>query len=78
MRCSSGRVRTSIPKDASSGTRLRLKGKGVPRRDGSRGDEYAILNVVLPDRPDPELEAFVQRWPAGEGQDPRRHLEGAA
>jgi len=74
----SGRVRMSIPKGASSGTRLRLRGKGVPRRDGSRGDEYAILNVVLPDRPDPELEAFVQRWPAGEGQNPRRHLEGGA
>ena len=74
----SGRVRMAIPKGASSGTRLRLKGKGVPRRDGSRGDEYAVLSVVLPDRPNPELEAFVQRWPAGEGHNPRRHLEVAA
>jgi DnaJ-class molecular chaperone len=72
-----GRVRMSIPKAASSGTRLRLKGKGVPRRDGSHGDEYVVLSVVLPERPDPELEDFVQRWPAGEGQNPRRHLEGA-
>jgi DnaJ-class molecular chaperone len=74
----SGRVRLTIPKGASSGTRLRLRGKGAPRRDGSRGDEYAIVSLVLPDRPDPELEAFAQRWSAGEGQNPRRHLEGAA
>jgi DnaJ-class molecular chaperone len=73
-----GRVRMTIPKGASSGARLRLKGKGAPRRDGGRGDEYVILSVVLPDRLDPELEAFAQRWSAGEGQNPRRHLEDAA
>jgi DnaJ-class molecular chaperone len=72
-----GRVRMTIPKGASSGTRLRLRGKGVSRRDGSRGDEYVVLSVVLPDRPDPELEAFVERWSAGQSQNPRSHLEGA-
>jgi DnaJ-class molecular chaperone len=72
-----GRVRMTIPKGASSGARLRLRGKGVPRRDGSRGDEYVVLSVVLPDRPDPELEAFVERWSAGQSQNPRSHLESA-
>jgi hypothetical protein len=30
---------------------------------------------VLPERPDPEIEEFAQRWQAGKEQNPRRHLE---
>jgi DnaJ-class molecular chaperone len=41
---------------------LRLKGKGVPRSDGTRGDEYVALKVMLPDKPDPELERLVAQW----------------
>ena len=73
-----GRVRVSVPKGANTGTRLRLKGKGVAHPDGSRGDQYVTLKVVLPEAPDPELEAFVERWQQGKDQDPRRHFEGAA
>lgn len=73
-----GRVVMTIAKGANTGTRLRLKGKGVPRADRSRGDVHVLLKVMLPEQPDPELEAFVQRWPAGEKQNPRRHLEAAA
>jgi DnaJ-class molecular chaperone len=54
---------------------LRLKGKGTRRSDGSHGDEYVTLKVVLPEATDPELEAFVQKWQAGKDQNPRRHLE---
>lgn len=73
-----GRVRMSVPKGANTGTRLRLKGKGVQRADGSRGDEYITLKIVLPDQPDPELEAFVQGWSGAQSQNPRRHLESTA
>jgi len=73
-----GRVVMNIPKGANTGTRLRLKGKGAPRADRSRGDAFVVLRVMLPEQPDPELEAFVQRWPAGEKQNPQRHLEAAA
>jgi DnaJ-class molecular chaperone len=41
---------------------LRLKGKGVPRLDGSKGDELVTLKLVLPEEPDPELEKFVAHW----------------
>ena len=34
----------------------------MPRPDGSPGDEYVTLKVVLPDKPDPELEKFVAQW----------------
>jgi DnaJ-class molecular chaperone len=73
-----GRVRLKLPEGANTGTRLRLKGKGVPRADGSRGDAYATLRIFLPEESDPELEEFVQRWQGGKDHNPRRHLEDTA
>ena len=60
-----GPVTATIPKGSNTGKVLRLKGRGVPGRGGRRGDEYVTLQVMLPDPPDAELEAFVSRWPAG-------------
>ncbi len=71
-----GRVAVTVPKGSNTGTVLRLRGRGVPRPDGSRGDAYATLRIVLPDRPDPELEAFAARWEAGKAQNPRAGMEG--
>lgn len=65
----------SVPKGSNTGTVLRLRGKGVTRPDGTRGDEYVKLRVVLPEKPDPELEKFVQAWAAGKSHDPRRGME---
>jgi DnaJ-class molecular chaperone len=57
-----GSVTMTVPKWSNTGTVLRLKGKGVPRRDGTRGDEYVALKVMLPDKPDPELEKLIAQW----------------
>ena len=57
-----GSVTMTVPKWSNTGSVLRLKGKGVPRRDGSRGDEYVRLRVMLPSKPDPELEQFMSQW----------------
>jgi DnaJ-class molecular chaperone len=70
-----GTVSMNVPKGSNTGTVLRLRGKGVARADGTRGDEYVKLKVVLPDKPDPELEKFVQSWSAGKSYDPRRGME---
>jgi curved DNA-binding protein len=43
-----GEATLSVPAGSSSGTRLRLRGQGLPRRDGARGDLLAVLQVVLP------------------------------
>jgi DnaJ-class molecular chaperone len=70
-----GSVTMTIPKWTNTGKRLRLKGKGVPRRDGGRGDEYVTLKIVLPERPDPELEKFIASWrPAESDADERREM----
>jgi len=71
----SGPVTVAVPKRTSSGRVLRLKGKGVPRADGGRGDEYVTLKLVLPDQPDPELERLVADWQAGKAHDPRPAME---
>lgn len=70
-----GPVRMTVPKGANTGRVLRLRGKGVGRRDGSRGDEYVTLKIVLPEQLDPEIEEFARRWQAGQRHDPRRGLE---
>jgi DnaJ-class molecular chaperone len=70
-----GRVTMTVPKGANTGTVLRLRGRGVARPDGSRGDEYVKLKVVLPDRPDPELERLVAGWRSGRAYNPRQGME---
>lgn len=57
-----GDVSMSVPKGSNTGTKLRLRGKGAPRRGGGQGDQFVRLKVVLPKSPDPELEAFVSGW----------------
>jgi DnaJ-class molecular chaperone len=71
----SGDVMLSVPKGANTGTVLRLRGKGVAKPDGSHGDQFVTLKVVLPDKPDPELEEFVARWSKAQAYDPRRAME---
>lgn len=66
-----GTVTMSVPKGANSGTTLRLKGKGAPRRGGGHGDQFVKLRVVLPKPSDPELEAFVSNWAKGKDYNPR-------
>jgi DnaJ-class molecular chaperone len=57
-----GAVTVAVPKWSNTGRVLRLKGRGVPRADGSKGDEYIKLMLMLPEKPDPKLEAFVADW----------------
>jgi len=43
-----GKVELTIPPGAKSGQRLRLRGQGLNKRKGGRGDEYVRLKVVVP------------------------------
>jgi molecular chaperone DnaJ len=43
-----GRVTITIPAGTSSGQKLRLRGKGAQRPDGSRGDHYLTVRIVVP------------------------------
>jgi curved DNA-binding protein len=46
-----GPVTLSVPAGTQSGRRLRLRGRGLPRPDGSRGDLHAVARIVIPQRP---------------------------
>jgi len=43
-----GEVTLSIPPGTSTGGRLRLRGKGLPKRGGERGDMFARVQIVVP------------------------------
>jgi DnaJ-class molecular chaperone len=70
-----GPVSLTVPKWSNTGKVLRLKGKGVSRPNGSRGDEYVTLKVMLPDKPDPELEKFIAQWHGAKSYNPRQKVE---
>lgn len=57
----SGAVMLSVPPGASSGKVLRLKGRGMTRKDGSRGDQLITLEIVLPEA-DEELARRLEGW----------------
>jgi curved DNA-binding protein len=46
-----GSVEMTIPPGSQGGARLRLRGQGLKRRDGSRGDQYVKLKIVVPTNP---------------------------
>ncbi len=57
-----GKVMMKVPKWTNTNAVLRLKGKGARRLDGTSGDEFVTLKIMLPEKPDPELEKFVAGW----------------
>jgi DnaJ-class molecular chaperone len=60
-----GMVAVGVPKGASSGTTLRLKGRGFPLKGGAsdqRGDQYVKLKLVLPEKPNSALEKLIESW----------------
>jgi DnaJ-class molecular chaperone len=48
-----GQVTVTIPPGTSSGARLRLRGRGAKKSDGTRGDQFCRVEVMVPKlRPD--------------------------
>ncbi len=68
-----GKVTLTIPKGASSGRILRLRGRGITRKSGS-GDQLVELRIVAPEGEDAELAAFLQEWRKTHPQDPRKDM----
>ena len=66
-----GPVMLTVPKGASSGKVLRLKGRGFAGKDGKRGDQLVTVEVDVPSN-DAELQRFVESW--GGGGNPRAGL----
>jgi molecular chaperone DnaJ len=43
-----GKVTVTVPPGTSSGARLRLRGRGVKKPDGARGDQICRVEIVAP------------------------------
>jgi len=66
-----GPVEVTIPKGASSGATLRLKGKGI-----KKGDQYVKIKIVMP-AIDAELEEAIRQWSQKHHYNPRKQKESA-
>jgi len=49
-----GKVKLRIPPGTQGGQKFRLRGQGLPRPDGSRGDLYVEVQISVPTRLTPE------------------------
>ena len=72
----SGKVTMTVPKGASSGRRLRLRGKGIRPARGKAGDQVVRVRIVLPEKIDAEMEEIARHWRAHVRHDPRSGLGG--
>jgi len=66
----SGKIKLRIPANSQTGQRLRIKGKGLVRKDG-HGDLYAVLKVVMPDSVSEESKQHWQQLADASAFDPR-------
>jgi len=48
IRTGAGLVTLTVPPETRAGARLRLRGKGLAKAGGGRGDFYAVVRLVLP------------------------------
>jgi DnaJ-class molecular chaperone len=55
-----GNAEIAIPANTSGGRTFRLRGKGLPGKDGA-GDLYAAIDIVLPAIPDQDLIELMRR-----------------
>ena len=45
-----GRVNIRIPPGTQSGQKFRVRGRGLPQRDGGSGDLIVMTRIEVPDR----------------------------
>ncbi|HEX2580432.1 MAG TPA: DnaJ C-terminal domain-containing protein [Dongiaceae bacterium] len=69
-----GWVALKIPENSTTGTQLRLKGKGI-RMGGKTGDQYVKLLVMLPPKVDGDLRAAIEKSARVHPYSVRDHLK---
>jgi DnaJ-class molecular chaperone len=70
-----GAVKVTVPEGASSGQVLRLKGKGIARKN-RKGDLLIELKIVTPKPVPPEVKATMEKWRASSQFDARANWPG--
>jgi curved DNA-binding protein len=66
-----GTAQVRVPGGSSSGRRLRLRGRGLPKQGGGRGDLYANVQIVVPKRLSDEERDLFEKLAGVSELDPR-------
>jgi molecular chaperone DnaJ len=56
-----GEATLSIPAGTQPGDLLRMRGLGVPRQGGSRGDQIVVVQVTVPRKPSKEQRELIEK-----------------
>ena len=71
-----GPVTVKVPSGTSSGQTLRVRGRGVKRKDGGAGDLLVTVNVAVPQRLSGDAREALEKYAAATADhDPRAHLQ---
>jgi molecular chaperone DnaJ len=70
-------VTVKVPAGTASGRVLRVKGHGVRRRDGTRGDLLVTTEVSVPSHLSQQAREALQAYAAAHPDDPRSHLDSS-
>jgi DnaJ-class molecular chaperone len=71
-----GAAELTIPPATQGGRRLRLRGQGMNRRSGGRGDQYLRLKIVNPPALSPEERSLYEQLAEASRFDARALLPG--
>jgi len=67
-------VTVKIPAGTTSGRTLRVRGKGLPGRNGVRGDLLVTVDVTVPQKLTDEAREALTSYAQAQPEDPRAHL----
>ena len=66
-----GRVNIKIPPGTQNGQKLRVRGRGLPDREGGHGDLIVVTRVVVPQQVTDEEKKLWEKLASGSRFDPR-------
>jgi molecular chaperone DnaJ len=70
-------VTLKLPPGTTNGRVLRVRGKGVPRRDGTQGDQLVTIEVAVPQKVSGKAKEALEAYrTATASENPRAHLPG--
>ena len=67
-------VTVKIPPGTAGGRTLRVRGKGIQKRDGTRGDLLVTVEVAVPQKLGDQAREALAAFAEAQPDDPRRHL----
>jgi DnaJ-class molecular chaperone len=70
-----GTITLRVPPRTNSGAKLRIKGHGVKNKEGTRGDLYAEVQIILPETLDDDFMDAVRRLESRGQANPRATLQ---